>query len=547
MKILSKMFLLVCASNTIMHAQTIIDIDFAPNNKPEVNYKRGVAAPGQNGFFDSAAMRDFMDNQASIGMTMFNGIRNLFKDPETDEFYQENGLFKNRQITKFTDAVNYAYETGFELIIQAGGTPRNSGYEFDTSFYKGEATPDNFVPWTDFAPIPAEGESMSAFQENFTQWAINVDKSIGEDYHSIWIGTQEIAHTIGFKNGIENAENKELNVRRWISYWKPISDALRSVGAKTGGIQLNSSNVNIYKYAVDQMVANNLHLDYLTYQFYQYENPSGINGAVSALNEYNKVYPGTKIIVDRGGYGKFLPESVDDSSSRRELLFLKGEAAMMDQADHIYACTLDFAVNGINVNKDKLPQLTKGWLNKTGSIRGILNGLPANVGGFTVRSNDKLSIAIWNEGATTQNLSLAIKNLEIASSASLMAQQARDLSFIESNGVVWNSSNNTIENISLQQYDYILIDLTYGSSLSVEGIVSENVKVFPNPTNHMITVSGLKNKRCQLALMSLNGRTVKKQSNNNNTLNIESISKGVYVLKIETSTGKVVFKKISII
>ena len=47
--------------------------------------------------------------------------------------------------------------------------------------------------------------------------------------------------------------------------------------------------------------------------------------------------------------------------------------------------------------------------------------------------------------------------------------------------------------------------------------------------------------------MSLNGRTVKKQSNNNNTLNIESISKGVYVLKIETSTGKVVFKKISII
>ena len=547
MKILSKMFLLVCASNTIMHAQTIIDIDFAPNNKPEVNYKRGVAAPGQNGFFDSAAMRDFMDNQASIGMTMFNGIRNLFKDPETDEFYQENGLFKNRQITKFTDAVNYAYETGFELIIQAGGTPRNSGYEFDTSFYKGEATPDNFVPWTDFAPIPAEGESMSAFQENFTQWAINVDKSIGEDYHSIWIGTQEIAHTIGFKNGIENAENKELNVRRWISYWKPISDALRSVGAKTGGIQLNSSNVNIYKYAVDQMVANNLHLDYLTYQFYQYENPSGINGAVSALNEYNKVYPGTKIIVDRGGYGKFLPESVDDSSSRRELLFLKGEAAMMDQADHIYACTLDFAVNGINVNKDKLPQLTKGWLNKTGSIRGILNGLPANVGGFTVRSNDKLSIAIWNEGATTQNLSLAIKNLEIASSASLMAQQARDLSFIASNDVVWNSSNNTIENISLQQYDYILIDLTYGSSLSVEGIVSENVKVFPNPTNHMITVSGLKNKRCQLALMSLNGRTVKKQSNNNNTLNIESISKGVYVLKIETSTGKVVFKKISII
>ena len=547
MKILSKMFLLVCASNTIMHAQTIIDIDFAPNNKPEVNYKRGVAAPGQNGFFDSAAMRDFMDNQASIGMTMFNGIRNLFKDPETDEFYQENGLFKNRQITKFTDAVNYAYETGFELIIQAGGTPRNSGYEFDTSFYKGEVTPDNFVPWTDFAPIPAEGESMSAFQENFTQWAINVDKSIGEDYHSIWIGTQEIAHTIGFKNGIENAENKELNVRRWISYWKPISDALRSVGAKTGGIQLNSSNVNIYKYAVDQMIANNLHLDYLTYQFYQYENPSGINGAVSALNEYNKVYPGTKIIVDRGGYGKFLPESVDDSSSRRELLFLKGEAAIMDQADHIYACTLDFAVNGINVNKDKLPQLTKGWLNKTGSIRGILNGLPANVGGFTVRSNDKLSIAIWNEGATTQNLSLAIKNLEIASSASLMAQQARDLSFIESNGVVWNSSNNTIENISLQQYDYILIDLTYGSSLSVEGIVSENVKVFPNPTNHMITVWGLKNNHCQLTLISFDGKRVKKNSDSTNTLNIESISKGIYILKIETSTGSVLFKKISII
>ena len=42
---------------------------------------------------------------------------------------------------------------------------------------------------------------MQEFQRNFSEWAINADKAVGENFHSIWIGTQEIVHTIGFPGG----------------------------------------------------------------------------------------------------------------------------------------------------------------------------------------------------------------------------------------------------------------------------------------------------------------------------------------------------------
>jgi hypothetical protein len=126
-------------------------VDWANNSKPDVTYKRGTAAPGMGGFFDNDKTRDYLDYQRSIGMTIFNGIRNLFKDGETNEFYFENGEYKNQQIPKFTNIRKYAANLGFELISQVGGTPRNSNYEFDSVLtIKGHIHP--FEPWVDFAP-----------------------------------------------------------------------------------------------------------------------------------------------------------------------------------------------------------------------------------------------------------------------------------------------------------------------------------------------------------------------------------------------------------
>ncbi len=134
-------------------------------NQPDVNYKRGTAALGMGGFFDDAKTRDYLYYQTSIGMSIFNGIRNLFKDGQTNEFYFENGVYKNQQIDKFTNIRKYAGSIGIELFSQIGGTPCNSNYDFDTTFRK-KPNPTFYEPDTDFVPIPKEGESMREFQRN---------------------------------------------------------------------------------------------------------------------------------------------------------------------------------------------------------------------------------------------------------------------------------------------------------------------------------------------------------------------------------------------
>ena len=83
--------------------QTTVNVDWESKSKPEVTYKRGTAEPAKGGFFDDVQTREYIDYQRFIGMTIFNGIRNLFKDPETNEFYFENGENIKQQIPKFTN------------------------------------------------------------------------------------------------------------------------------------------------------------------------------------------------------------------------------------------------------------------------------------------------------------------------------------------------------------------------------------------------------------------------------------------------------------
>ena len=425
-------------------SQTTVELEW-DTRLPDVDYKRGTAAPGVGGFFDSDKMRDYLDYQSSIGMEIFNGIRNIFKDPETNEFYYEDGEYKNQQIPEFTNIRKYAHNLGFELISQVGGTPRNSNYEFDSTYYK--VLP--WGPWTDFAPLPALGESMTQYQKNFSEWAINADKAVGDDFHSIWIGTQEIAHTLGFQGGNKNAtlDNKKLNVRRWIEYWKPISDNLRAAGAKTGGIQLNSSNTNIYNYAVDYMIQKQLHMDYITYQFYQWGDTSDLLAAVEATKRYAKVYPGTKLIVDRGHHDKIVPDGFSGGADALGVIyFLVGELGLMNHANWVYAYTPDRQVNGMESDANNLLWKTKEWINTIGKKRCSLNGLPAGVDGFAVHNGNKVSIALWNRGSSTQNFDLKINNALSSSGDRFIRRHARSKIFIPT-GELYDKETQTIKNI----------------------------------------------------------------------------------------------------
>lgn len=65
---------------------------------------------------------------------------------------------------------------------------------------------------------------MKQYQNLLIEFAKESDEAVASNYNSIWIGTQEIAHTIGYRNGEVNIENKKEAIRRYVDFWKPIAD-----------------------------------------------------------------------------------------------------------------------------------------------------------------------------------------------------------------------------------------------------------------------------------------------------------------------------------
>lgn len=528
--LIGNLLLLLCLN---VVSQTTVNIDW--NKQTELTYKRGVAAPGVGGFFDTPKMRDFLSYQSSIGMGIFNGVRNLFKDPATNEFYQENGIYKNQQIDKFTNIRKHAHAVGLEMISQVGGTPRNSGYAFDTTYRRSKSWV--FVPSTDFAPIPAEGFSMQEFQRNFSEWAINADKAVADDFHSIWIGTQEVAHTIGFKDGVKNNATQQEAIRRFIDYWKPISDNLRAAGARTGGIQLNSSNIGFYNYAVDYMIQKDLHLDFLTFQFYQWGDTVDLNQAVNATKRYCAKYPGTKLIIDRGSSGKLLPDGVGSETSQGVIYILTGELGVMNHAEYVYAYALDREVD----TTEQLQYKTRKWLNNAGSTRLHLSGLPTNVGGFALKTDKKLSVLIWNR-SDAQTLNLKIDNKSFANGAQLTAKRVSLRDELISSAI-WNAETNTVEGIYLDRFDFVKIELEFSETVGIKHVSTNNVKVYPNPAKDKIYVDCTTDIQA-LELITVDGKVLRKSYSTSMDLN--EVKHGVYILKVELESGHSIYKNVAV-
>ena len=90
----------------------------------------------------------------------------------------------------------------------------------------------------------------------------------------------------------------------------------------------------------------------------------------------------------------------------------------------------------------------------------------------------------------------------------------------------------------------LLID---GSSLSINTFVNDELSIFPNPVNNGIitiksSISGVK----KIELYDLTGRLVKQQILNSETVDLQSITSGVYILKVgiedKTATTKLLIQ-----
>ncbi len=436
---------------------TEIIVDMTGKGGPDINYKRGIAGPGMKGFFYSGQMCCFLSDLKDGGFGIFNGIRSLAKDPTTNpsypygEFYfdEASKTFGTRQVEEFTSIRKYTADLGFEVISQIGGTAEYAGFQTDSRY-----------TWNspDFAPLPSP-EYMSEFQRCFTEFAIEADQAVAPDFHSIWIGTQEITHTIGYPGGVQTQQSKEEAIDRFIDYWKPISDALRATGARTGGLQLNSDNAlyGLYEYAARKMIEKELHVDFLTYQFYQWGTPSGMEKAVEALEIYRKKYPETQIIIDRGGFEKLIEADMTESEAFIRF-FLTGEKACLDNADKIYAYTLDRAINGFDKVKGNLEWQSRFWLNGLGNKRRPISDLPSGTDGFFTDKDGNVHGVLWNTGDKTLDFKLYFKNFSIPKAALRIRKGSNDT--ISDVITDWSPSKGMTGKITLAPYEFLLIEIS---------------------------------------------------------------------------------------
>lgn len=456
-----------CAANH--NSTSTIVVDMNANGGPDVAYWRGAQGPGMKGFLDNNNQRECLRIHAENGMKIYNGTRRLATDPEKEDFYiNSNGKPSTEPIDEYVNIKKYVNTLGMELISMLDGTPSWVIEVERNTFHWGNPNFSDKVKDAikDHAPLPKEGKPMKDFQRLFVEFALESDAAVAPGYNSIWIGTQEIAHTIGWRNGIVNNDNKKEAIRRYVDFWKPIADSLRAYGKKVGGIQLNSSNADLYDYAVDYMVEKNLKMDFLTFQFYQWGKEKPMKLAAESVRKYRKEMnmPDTKLIIDRGSHGKLTKET--DSKSRKFITFLEGEKFCMDQADVVYAYTLDCGVG--RFVKDNAHQSmewkTKYWLMNCGNPespnkRRPITGMPEGLDGFMTTKGNDLYGVLWNSGISglnQQKIKIQLINPQSTYTNPPIVYKASGETLTKIN---CKFSNNTLSNITLHSGEYLLIEI----------------------------------------------------------------------------------------
>lgn len=91
------------------------------------------------------------------------------------------------------------------------------------------------------------------------------------------------------------------------------------------------------------------------------------------------------------------------------------------------------------------------------------------------------------------------------------------------------------------------VELYTTASLSVDDFSTSNVKVFPNPASSFISIeSNAQNEISTVQVFDMLGKQVINSELQNNNLNVSALSKGIYMLKINSVKGNSISKKIII-
>lgn len=101
---------------------------------------------------------------------------------------------------------------------------------------------------------------------------------------------------------------------------------------------------------------------------------------------------------------------------------------------------------------------------------------------------------------------------------------------------VVNPNPNILMTESQSQRSGFSIRLVKDAPLSTGSIEKQNFKVYPNPTKGLLHIQS-ENDITGLTIIDITGKTVYHQSTSSETINIENLERGIYIVKVATAEG----------
>lgn len=383
--------------------------------------------------------RGNQNRDARIDLLAQNGFKaacfHLELNVENQLFSKSGGTITHKQHAVFNSNRKRAVSKGMTVFAQATGTPH---------VFK----PDPKYTWhggANYYPLPKPGE-FNQLANVVSAW-MNKGNSVAK---SVWLGTQEPIHTIGFEGGTKTEAGKKKNLQRYADIWSRIA---KKLNGKSGAMQLNGMNNDNQPYpvlAADALNSHNTPMNYWSVQNYIAErNSSVIAGAKEALKHCNA----GKIIFNRYGYNKPWADSKKFDRSEGIVTLLQAEDAILKNSDKVTG----YCLMHEGFSKYNMVQKVGKFLNEMPPNRRDASSNNNNIQVFATSNNSKLRIAVWNKGSASQNVNITIKG-KTWNNSTLKIHRGTAGTFGTINGT-YNPSNGKISGFSLNGKAFALIRL----------------------------------------------------------------------------------------
>ncbi len=369
------------------------------------------------------------------------------------EFYSTNGAVASRVDANLTTLRGVAKDNRMLILHQMMGTPTNS----ETVLF----TNDPDYVWNgganDYAPLPVTNQwdecaaALSDYFRTIVHCDGRADAGTPDDayvdpdpgnlgYPTIWIGSQEPEHTLGYTDdsippdGIGDASRaKSLeNNRRYIRFWSRVAKRMQQQqpDVRIGGIQQNGMEGVTDRYVIaanywmewEAGQGETYPIDYFTIQNYKTpaDMPTIMANFRKALTTSDDIgarshqqvrdrFRKTPVLFDRWRHYLDGVRATEKDTAPGLVRFLSGERIIVDQPDVYGYCA---EANGFE-DED-------GWM--TADVGAFLVRMPPERRSISFSSPDLDGIAavnalgayvvVWNaSGTTAHNLALDLNNL----------------------------------------------------------------------------------------------------------------------------------------